>query len=54
MCETKAMVSLYRLSPGKSKVLHFLFEDRGKESEFYKIKEDIDRLIKECKKYVLN
>ncbi len=50
MCDKKAMVSMYRLSPGKDKVLHFLFENKGVDSEYYKIKEDINKLIKLSKK----
>jgi len=45
MCDKKAMVSMYRLSPGKDKVLHFLFENKGPNSEYYKIQEDINKLI---------
>ena len=50
MCDDKAMVSMYRLSPGKHEVLHFLFEDKGKNSEFEKIKLDIEKLKNKAKK----
>ncbi|MGF0337892.1 hypothetical protein [Ectopseudomonas toyotomiensis] len=41
-----AMVSLYRLSPGKSIVPHFEFKDTGANSEFCEITDDVDKLIK--------
>jgi len=49
MCDDKAMVSMYRLSPGKHEVLHFLFEYVGRDCEYEKIKQDIENLKKRAK-----
>ena len=49
MCDNKAMVSMYRLSPGKHEVLHFLFEYVGNDSEYEKIKQDIENLKNRAK-----
>lgn len=41
-----AMISLYRLSPGKSIVPHIEFRNVGGDSEYTEIVEDVDKLIK--------
>lgn len=40
-----AMISLYRLAPGKSIVPHIEFKNTGKDSEYCLISEDIKKLI---------
>lgn len=45
-----AMISLYRLSPGKSIVPHIEFRNIGGESEFVEIVEDVKKLIEISRK----
>ncbi|MGE4517222.1 MAG: hypothetical protein AB7D96_10225 [Arcobacteraceae bacterium] len=45
-----SMISLYRLSPGKSVVPHLEFHDKGKDSEYSLIYEDVIKLMQVSEK----
>lgn len=48
-----AMISLYRLAPGKSIVPHIEFKNTGKDSEYNLILEDVNKLIT-CSENITN